>query len=109
MAIGKAVGGPRGVRRCEFHESVDAYARTCTIQTNPDGSLTVKAPGTALNPEHGFSLRMGGGPNRVEVSGQLDAFGICSGPFSGAMIAIDEGAARTYEVRFRDHCMIIIR
>jgi len=107
--IGPAQGGPRGVHRCEFRESVDTYARTCSVKANADGSLTVTAPGTALNPSNGFTLHMGGGPNRFAVSGQLDAFGACRGPFSGDMIAVLDGATRTYEARFREHCMIVIR
>ena len=107
--IGPAQGGPRGVRPCEFRESVDTYARTCAIKPNPDGSLQVTAPGTALNPKNGFTLRMGGGPNSFDVSGELDAFGLCKGPFSGRMNMVLDGAARTYEVRFHEHCMIVIR
>ena len=108
-AIGAAKGGPRGVRRCEFRESVDTYSRTCTIKQDADGALVVTAPGTALNPKNGFSFRMGGGPNAFDVSGQLDAFGLCRGPFSGRMVSVLDGATRTYEVRFRDHCMIVVR
>jgi hypothetical protein len=108
-AIGPVQGGPRGVRPCEFRESVDTYARSCTIKPDADGSLTVTAPGTALNPKNGFSFKMGGGPSTFVVSGELDAFNICRGPFSGKMATVQDGAARSYEVRFRDHCMIVIR
>lgn len=107
--VGPARGGPRGVRPCEFRESVDTYARTCTVKPNVDGSLQVTAPGTALNPKNGFTLRMGGGPSTFDVSGELDAFGLCRGPFSGRMSTVLDGAARTYEVRFHEHCMIVIR
>jgi hypothetical protein len=43
------------------------------------------------------------------VSGQLDAFSICRGPFSGTMILADDAGKKTFEARFRDHCMIVIR
>jgi hypothetical protein len=109
VAIGPAKDGPRGVRPCEFRESVDTYARSCTVKQEADGSLTVTAKGTALNPAHGFLLRMGGGPGAFDVSGQLDAFGICRGPFAGRMITVLDGAKKTYEVRFNEHCMIVIR
>jgi hypothetical protein len=107
--IGPAQGGPRGSRPCEFRESVDTYVRRCSVKLNADGSLGVTAPGTKLNPDNGFSLRMGGGPNQFTVSGQLDAFGPCRGPFSGPMIAVLDGATRTYEARFNGQCMIVIR
>ena len=107
--ITKVTGGPRGVRACEFHESVDTYPRTCTVKVGDDGVLTVTAPGTPLNPKNGFSFRMGGGPEEFGVSGELEAFDICRGKFSGRMITLHEGAKKTYEVRFREHCMIVIR
>jgi hypothetical protein len=101
-------GGPRGTRRCRFYESVDAYQRTCTARVNPDGSLTVTAPGTRLNPDHGFSFTAGGGPNRFSVSGTLNAFSICRGPFTGEMISILDQGKTVYELRFREHCKIEI-
>ncbi len=79
------------------------------MKQNADGSLTVTAPGTALNPGNGFTFRMGGGPQSFTVSGQLDAFGICKGPFSGSMIPILDGGKKIYEARFREHCMIVVR
>jgi hypothetical protein len=109
VVIGPAKGGPRGVHRCEFRESVDTYARSCTIKVEADGSLTVTAAGTSLNPNNGFSFRMGGGPNGFDVAGKLEAFGSCRGPFSGHMATVLDGATKTYETRFRDHCMIVIR
>lgn len=109
VVIGPAKGGPRGVHRCEFRESVDTYPRSCTIKAEADGSLTVTAGGTSLNPNHGFSFRMGGGPTAFDVTGQLEAFGVCRGPFSGRMVTVLDGATKTYEARFRDHCMIVLR
>lgn len=109
VVIGPAKGGPRGTRKCEFRESVDTYARTCTVTQDPDGALTVTAQGTKLNPDNGFTFRMGGGPNAFDVTGKLDAFGICKGRFSGRMQLVQDGGAQTYEARFRDHCMIVVR
>ena len=106
--IGAAVGGPQGQRRCEFRESIDDYPRTCTVKKNVDGSLTITAPGTKLNPDHGFSFKMGGGPNQFQVAGQLDAFKFCRGPFVGTMLAVHDDNKVSYELRFREHCMIAI-
>jgi len=105
----KASGGPRGTRPCAFHESVDSYPRSCTITTEPDGTLKVTAKGTALNPDNGFSFKMGGGPDSFDAVGTLDAFGICKGPFVGKVVASKDGKATVYEVRFRDHCKIVLR
>jgi hypothetical protein len=107
--IGKAQGGPTGTRSCEFRESVDTYPRKCTITQEPDGALKVTAKGTSLNPDNGFTFRMGGGPNTFDAAGQLDAFGICKGPFAGKVGTVIDGKAKTYEIRFKDHCMIVIR
>lgn len=107
--IGAAQGGPRGVRPCEFRESVDTYHRTCTVKQSADGSLTVTAPGTTLNPSNGLSFRMGGGPSEFTVSGELEAFGLCRGPFSGTMNTVIDRGKKIYEVRFREHCMIVLR
>lgn len=82
------------------------------MKTNADGSLTITAPGTALNPNNGFSFRVAGGPERFTATGHLDAFSICRGPFGGSMVAIHDGndpRKVSYEVRFRDHCMIVVK
>jgi hypothetical protein len=102
-------GGPRGTRPCEFHESVDSYPRSCAVKVESDGTLTVTAKGTALNPNNGFSFRMGGGPTSFDAVGNLDAFGACKGPFVATVATVLEGKSKTYELRFRDHCKIVIR
>lgn len=109
VVVGPVKGGPRGQRPCEFRESVDTYPRTCTVQQNPDGTITVTAKGTSLNPNNGFAFRAGGGPERFPSTGTLDAFGLCKGAFAGEMRAIHNGSGVTYELRFRDHCMIVVR
>ncbi len=38
-----------------------------------------------------------------------ETFGICKGRFSGRMQLVQDGGAQTYEARFRDHCMIVVR
>ncbi|MBK6462106.1 MAG: hypothetical protein IPF92_14005 [Myxococcales bacterium] len=105
----KAQGGPRGARPCEFHESVDSYPRSCSVKVESDGTLTVTAKGTALNPNNGFTFRMGGGPTSFDAVGTLDAFGACKGPFVATVATVLEGKGKTYELRFRDHCKIVIR
>jgi hypothetical protein len=109
VVSGPVTGGPRGSRPCEFRESVDTYARTCLVTTEPDGTLRVTAKGTALNPENGFSFRMGGGPDAFSVAGELQAFGICKGPFGGKLVASTGPSGKSYEVRFKEHCKIVIR
>lgn len=107
-ATGPATGGPRGSRSCHFHESVDAYARRCTITTAADGSLNVVAKGTPLNPEHGFEFSLHGGPTAFVAKGTLNAFGICKGPFLARVNAIRDRGRTIYELRFKEHCKITI-
>ncbi len=62
-----------------------------------------------LNPEHGFEFDTGGGLNQFSVEGRLEAFAFCTGRFSGWMNAIlNHKGAKEYEVRFRDHCKIVV-
>jgi hypothetical protein len=108
--MGPATGGPtRGVHRCEFRESVDTYNRQCQVASNPDGSLQVTAKGTALNPDNGFDFSLHRGPYELVAKGRLDAFGTCAGPFlARAHVVIDRGT-KTFELRFKQHCMIVLR
>lgn len=101
-------GGPHGSRRCVFHEGVDSYERRCLITKNKDGTLHVEARGTQLNPNHGFTFDMGGGPNQFQVEGKLEAFAFCTGRFSGQMALILNNGAKEYEVRFRNNCKIVV-
>jgi hypothetical protein len=88
---------------------VDSYRRSCAITSNPDGSLQVTAEGTKLNPENGFAFSLHGGPNNFVARGELQAFGICKGPFEARAHTVIDGGATTYELRFKEHCMIVIR
>lgn len=88
---------------------MDTYARTCLVTIEPDGALLVTAKGTALNPENGFSVRMGGGPDSFSAVGELQAFGLCKGPFVGKVVASTGPFGKSYEVRFKEHCKIVIR
>lgn len=109
-ANGPATGGPRGNRPCAFHESVDTYQRQCVATVNPDGSVLVSAKGTKLNPDHGFEFTLHGGDQNVwAAKGTLDAFGYCRGPFvARGTMSVDRGV-KTYELRFKQHCMIVVR
>lgn len=109
-ANGPATGGPRGNRPCAFHESVDTYKRQCVAKVNPDGSISVSAKGTQLNPDNGFEFTMHGGENNQWVAkGTLNAFAHCDGPFVALVnMSIDNGL-KTYDLRFKQHCMISIR
>jgi hypothetical protein len=109
-ASGPATGGPRGTRPCAFHESVDTYQRQCLATVNPDGSVSVSAKGTKLNPEHGFEFTLHGGENNQWVAkGTLNAFKHCTGPFVALVnMSVDRGV-KTYDLRFKEHCMISIR
>lgn len=106
---GPAVGGPRATRPCVFHESVDSYDRVCTTHTNPDGSLRVEAKGSRLNPENGFEFTMHGGPHNFSAHGTLNAFGICEGPFTAQVHTVVDKGVTTYELRFKEHCKIVVR
>lgn len=97
------------MRACEFRESVDTYQRLCAITPNADGSLSVVAQGTALNPDNGFSFTMHGGPNTFKANGQLNSFNICRGPFEGTISRVLDQTRTSYEMRFNTHCKIVIR
>lgn len=106
---GPAVGGPKNNRPCAFHESVDSYERRCITTKNADGSLRVEAKGTTLNPDNGFELTLRGGPHQFVARGTLDSFGICKGPFVAYVNTVIDKGVTTYEMRFKNHCKIVIR
>lgn len=106
---GPAVGGPKNNRPCAFHESVDSYERRCVATKNADGSLHVEAKGTALNPDNGFEFTLRGGPHQFVARGTLDSFGICKGPFVAYVNTVIDKGVTTYELRFKNHCKIVIR
>ena len=109
-ATGPATGGPRGTRPCAFHESVDSYQRQCVSKVNPDGSVTVTAKGTKLNPDNGFEFTFHGGENQQWVAkGTLNAFARCDGPFAALVTSSIDQGVNTYELRFKQHCKIVIR
>jgi hypothetical protein len=108
-ATGPAVGGPKSERPCEFHESVDSYQRRCTATKNPDGSLHIRAKGTKLNPDNGFEFTLHGGPNSFVAHGTLNAFYQCSGPFVAPVVTVIDNGVTTYELRFKQHCKIVVR
>jgi hypothetical protein len=108
-ATGPAVGGPKNNRPCEFHESVDSYQRQCTTSRNPDGSLLVSAKGTKLNPDNGFEFTLHGGPHSFVARGTLNAFYKCAGPFVARVATVIDKGVTTYELRFREHCKIVVR
>lgn len=66
------------------------------------------AKGTPLNPEHGFEFSLHGGPTAFVAKGNLNAFGICKGPFMARVNAIRDRGRTIYELRFKDHCKITI-
>lgn len=109
-AVGPATGGPRlGTHRCEFRESVDTYNRQCQVKKNVDGSLQVIAKGTDLNPDNGFDFSLHGGPHELVAQGTLNAFQHCAGPFVARAVTVIDRGVTTYELRFREHCMIVVR
>ena len=109
-ATGPATGGPRGTRPCAFHESVDSYQRQCVAKVNPDGSVTVTAKGTKLNPDNGFEFTFHGGENHQWVAkGTLNAFAKCAGPFAALVTSSLDQGVNTYELRFKQHCKIVVR
>jgi hypothetical protein len=109
-AVGPAQNGIRlGTHTCEFREGVDAYRRQCKVTKNPDGSLQVSAAGTELNPNNGFTFSLHGGPWEFAAKGTLDAFDFCAGPFVARAIPIVDHGVRTFELRFKTHCMIVVR
>lgn len=106
---GPAVGGPKDNRPCAFHESVDSYERRCTTTKNDDGSLRVQAKGTTLNPDNGFEFTLRGGPHQFVARGTLDSFGMCKGPFVAYVNTVIDKGVTTYEMRFKNHCKIVVR
>lgn len=88
---------------------MDAYQRLCTTTKNADGSLLVKASGTKLNPDNGFEFTLHGGPDTFVARGTLNAFARCSGPFVAQVATVIDKGVRTYELRFKEHCKIVVR
>jgi hypothetical protein len=88
---------------------VDTYRRHCRSARNPDGSLRVTAPGTALNPDYGFEFTLHGHKGDWVAEGTLNAFGQCRGPFVARVLTYLDNGVTTYELRFHEHCMIVIR
>jgi hypothetical protein len=88
---------------------VNTYRRRCVVTTNPDGSLQVTAKGTELNPENGFEFSLHGGPHQFSAKGELHAFELCEGPFVALAHTVIDNGVMTYELRFKQHCMIVIR
>lgn len=88
---------------------MDSYQRLCTTRRDSDGSLRVLAKGTRLNPENGFEFVLFGGPHNFSAEGTLNAFGICAGPFTAQATTVIDRGMTTYELRFKEHCKIVIR
>lgn len=76
---------------------------------NADGSLQVIAKGTELNPNHGFAFSLHGEGHDLVAKGTLDAFDLCAGPFVARAVAVVDRGTQTFELRFKQHCMIVIR
>ena len=109
-ATGPAVGGPTGTRPCTFQEGADSYNRQCVATANPDGSVSVRAKGTALNPNSGFEFTLHGGENDVwTAKGTLNAFAQCRGPFLAQAVMTVRNDVKTYELKFKKGCAIVLR
>lgn len=70
-----------GTHGCTFWDSTGSYNRRCTLTQNADGTVALRAPGTSLNPDIGFSGTLTGGPERYGFNGQIKSFDNCTGTF----------------------------
>jgi hypothetical protein len=111
-----AAGGlTAGKHACMMIDGTGSYNRVCTVAAQPDGSLSVKAPGTGLNPKNGFEFRATGGPSSYQLDGKMTAFDSCTGAFKAAAAEEKVGGAPWYVARFApqgkgaERCKIMIR
>ena len=70
-----------GKHGCNMRDGTGTYNRLCVVSSQPDGSLSVKAKGTSLNPDVGFEFTATGGPDSYTAKGKMSAFDKCSGSF----------------------------
>lgn len=104
-----------GKHGCTMLDGTGSYNRVCTVSTQADGSLAVKAPGTSLNPQIGFEFTGTGGPTSYQIQGKMTAFDSCSGNFSTTAKQEDLGGTPWYVAKFApggsgsERCKIMIR
>lgn len=104
-----------GKHGCTMLDGTGSYNRVCTVSTQADGSLAVKAPGTSLNPQIGFEFTGTGGPASYQIRGKMTAFDSCSGNFSATAKQEDLGGTPWYVAKFApggsgsERCKIMIR
>lgn len=104
-----------GKHGCTMIDGTGSYNRICTVSTRADGSLSVKAPGTSLNPQIGFEFSGTGGPSSYQIQGKMTAFDACSGNFNSTAAQENIGGASWYVAKFApggsgsERCKIMIR
>lgn len=86
-----------GTHGCTFWDSTGAYNRQCTLTQNSDGTVALRAPGTSLNPDIGFSGTLTGGPEQYGFAGQIKSFDSCTGGFQTTL----SRQGNKYEARYR--------
>ncbi|MEZ4370309.1 MAG: hypothetical protein R3B07_05760 [Polyangiaceae bacterium] len=104
-----------GKHGCTMLDGTGSYNRVCTVNTKADGSVSVKAPGTSLNPTIGFEFTGTGGPDNYSIKGKMTAFDACSGDFTSTAKVEDLGGSQWFIAKFApggagsERCKIMIR
>ncbi|MCB9609115.1 MAG: hypothetical protein H6716_21155 [Polyangiaceae bacterium] len=104
-----------GKHGCTMLDGTGSYNRVCTVSTLADGSLSVKAPGTSLNPTIGFEFTGTGGPDSYAIQGKMTAFDACSSNFSSTAKVENLGGTPWFIAKFApggsgsERCKIMIR
>ncbi len=104
-----------GKHGCTMLDGTGSYNRVCTVSTQADGSLSVTAPGTSLNPQIGFQFTGTGGPESYAIQGKMTAFDACSGNFSSTAKQENLGGTPWFVAKFApggsgsERCKIMIR
>jgi hypothetical protein len=94
-----------GTHGCTFYDSTGAYNRRCTLTQNANGTVALRAPGTSLNPEEGFSGTLTGGPEHYGFTGQIKTFDSCTGNFQSTLVRQGNKYALRYK---RPGCSLTI-
>lgn len=95
-----------GRHRRKFVEDGDRYDRICRVEAKPGGTLSVKAPGTTLNPGVGFQVALTGAAPTCGATARRKTFATRRGRHAGAAVVEEIGGADGHVLRFRKGCAI---
>ena len=92
---------------CSFQDKTGSYNRSCVVEAQADGSLSLKARGTKLNPNNGFSGTLTGGPESYAFQGKISGFDNCQGSFQAT--TSHDGKRYVAKAKLGSGCSVTIR